>query len=216
MQQNFMRPLSIYSQPAKNFGIMDKVTGMFGSKEDIADDIVKDHRELETYYKNYKDAKTIEDGHKWFNQFLWEICRHSVAEEVIFYNMLESQGKEGKELSEKSREDHRELKKMLEDLRNEKDEKKFEQKFDAVYNTLQDHIKLEEKEDIPFLKKHVSAEARATAAKAFAMKKKLAPTRPHPNVPDKPTSLELAIGMLAMPVDKVKDLFVDFPDQKKV
>jgi len=214
MQANHFKPMSLYTKNSQNFGIMDTVSNMFGSKPDITDDIQKDHRELEKYYKSYKDAKTTEDGHKWFNLFLWEICRHSAAEEIIMYNMMEAKGEEGKKLATKSREDHRELKVMLEDLRKEKDEKKFEEKFDAVYKSFQDHIKLEEGEDVPYLKKNVSDEARAAASKAFGMKKNLVPTRPHPEIPDKPTSVELALGMLAMPVDKMKDLFTEFPNKK--
>jgi len=216
MQVNHFKPMSLYAKNTQNFGVMETVSNMFGSKADITEDIQKDHRALEDYYKQYKAAKTVEDGHKWFNQFLWEICRHSAAEEIIMYNMMEAKDAEGKKLAEKSREDHRELKVMLEDLRKETDEKKFEEKFDAVYKSFQDHVKLEEGEDVPYLKKNVSDEARAAASKAFAMKKNLVPTRPHPGIPDKPTSIELALGMLAMPVDKMRDLFVEFPDKKKL
>jgi len=187
----------------------------FASSSDVIDDIQQDHRELEKYYNNYKSAKTIDESHKWFNQFLWEICRHSVTEELLIYTAMETQGDRGKQLSESSREDHRELKVMLEDLRNEKDNKKFDEKFDAVYKNFQDHVKKEEGEDHPFIKEKLSLDARQKLAKAFALKKNLVPTRPHPEVPDKPTALEAALGLLITPVDKIRDLFVEFPDQKK-
>jgi len=185
-------------------------TGAMGDSE-ITEDIKKDHRELEEAYHKYKSAPNMEEGKKWFNQFLWEICRHSVAEEVIMYNMLESIDDYGKQLSEESREGHRKLKVMLEDLRKEKNDAEFDRKFDAVYKELMDHIKLEEGEDLPYLQKNISLEKRQAAARVFAMKKNLVPTRPHPEIPDKPTTLELALGLLATPVDKLRDLFTDFP-----
>jgi len=181
---------------------------------DIIESIKKDHREVDQYYHNYKAAPNMEEGKKWFNLFLWEICRHSVAEEVIMYNMLESIDQKGKELGEKSREDHRKLKVMLEDLRKETNDAEFDKKFDKVYEELTEHVKMEEEEDLPFLEEKVSLEKRQVAARMFALKKNLVPTRPHPEIPDKPTALELALGLLATPVDKVRDLFTDFPQNK--
>jgi len=184
------------------------------SSEDIISRILNDHRELEDYFANYKAAKTEEESYKWFNLFVWEISRHSVAEELVFYQLLEAQGDKGKELSHRSREDHRKLKAELEDLRHEKDPKKFDEKFKAVFQDLQDHLKLEEGEDLPFLREKLSNDELIKAGKAFSMKEKLAPTRPHPTVPDKPAALELALGLLAAPIDKVRDIFTAFPDKE--
>ena len=184
--------------------------------DDVIDDILTDHRELEEYYKQYKAAKSTEDSHKWFNMFLWEICRHSVAEEIVIYNMMEAKNEKGKELAFKSREDHRHLKEMLEDLRKEKDNSIFEEKFDAVFKELEDHIGTEESQDLVFLKENFTLDERKKAAKAFSMKKKLAPTRPHPGIPDKPTAIEMGLGLLVAPMDKIRDMFTDFPDQKEM
>ncbi len=186
---------------------------IFGKTDDIISKVTQDHRELETYFKNYKAAKSEEDSYKWFNLFVWEISRHSVAEEQILYQLLEAQGDKGKKLAQKSREDHREMKKALEDLRQEKDPKKFDEKFKDAFKDLEKHLSYEEKEDLPFLKEKLSEKELIAAGKAFTMKEKLAPTRPHPSVPDKPAALELALGLMIAPVDKFRDLFTSFPDK---
>jgi len=186
------------------------------SDSDIVDDIIKDHREVEEIYKRYKASPNTEEGRKWFNQFMWELCRHSVAEELVMYNMMESINDKGKELGEKSRQDHRKLKVMLEDLRKETNETAFEKKFDDLFTTLMSHIKMEESEDLPFIKQNVSLEKRQAAAKTFSMKKMLAPTYPHPEVPDKPTALEAALGLLAKPIDKIRDMFKEFPSKAEM
>jgi len=178
---------------------------------DLIDEIRRDHRELEEYYKSYKAATTTEEAHQYFNQFVWEISRHSVGEEVVVYNMLEGLGEKGKELSEHSREDHRKLKVMLEELRHEKNETLFEQKFDAVFKDLQEHIMVEELEEHPYLRSLIKEEDLVKAGKMFNLKKKIAPTRPHPGIPDKPTALEMALGLLIAPIDKIRDVFTDFP-----
>lgn len=178
---------------------------------DIIDEIKKDHRDVEEYYNNYKSAKDKDEAMKWFNQFMWALCCHSVAEEIIMYNMLELVDDKGKELGEKSREDHRQVKQLLEDLRLENDDTLFDKKFDTLFKTLQEHVKMEESEDLPFLQQNVSLEKRQAASKIFLLKKNIVPTRPHPWIPDKPTILENAIGLLVTPVDKLRDLFKKFP-----
>ena len=186
------------------------------TKTDIIDEIKKDHREVEDCYYKYKAAKDKDEAMKWFNQFMWALCCHSVAEEVIMYNMLGSINERGKILEEKSREDHREIKVKLEDLRKEKDEVEFDKKFDSLFTSLMSHIHLEEAEDLIFLAEHVSLEKRETAGKMFVMKKHLVPTRPHPGVPDKPTALELGLGMLLTPIDKIRDLFNKYPEESEI
>lgn len=190
-------------------------TSSSGSDGSVIDEIKQDHRELEEYYGKYKSAKNVEESHKWFNMFLWEICRHSVAEEVVVYNLMEAKDDRGKQLAEESREDHRKLKVKLEDLRKETDEKKFEEKFDAVFKDLQEHITKEEGEDLAYLKEKYSDTVLKTTGTVFNLKKKIAPTRPHPEIPDKPTAVELGLGLLVTPIDKLKDLFTPFPEEKK-
>jgi len=190
-------------------------TGILGDS-DIIESIKKDHREVQEYYYKYKSSPNMEEGKKWFHQFVWEISRHSVGEEVIMYNMMEAVNEQGKKLSEESREDHRKLKVALEDLRNEKDDAEFDKKFDKVFSDLMDHIKKEESEDLQFIRDNISEDKRKSAARMFALKKNLVPTRPHPEIPDKPTALELALGLFATPIDKIRDLFVDFPDKEEV
>ena len=47
-------------------------------------------------------------------------------------------------------------------------------------------------------------------AKSFARTKMFVPTLSHPNAPDKPP-FETAVGLLAAPIDRIKDLFKKFP-----
>ena len=180
---------------------------------DLIAELLNDHRNLEKYYSNYKLATSIEEGHRWFNQFVWEISRHAVSEELVVYPLMEGLGEHGQKLSEESREGHRRLKTMLEDLRHEKDESKFEAKFDAAFQELQDHLKIEEGEDLPYIKQNVSQEDLQNLGKTFALGKKIAPTRPHPEVPDKPLALEIALGLLIAPIDKFRDVFTSFPER---
>ncbi|KAL2649338.1 hypothetical protein R1flu_017466 [Riccia fluitans] len=192
------------------------------STDDIIDKIKHDHRELEQYFENYKNATKQGDeteARKWFNQFVWEISRHSVSEELVMYPMLASLGDKGQQLADQSRADHHKIKEFLSELQKTSDMNKFDEMMDAMFGNLKDHIKLEEKEDLTYLEQNTEASARETAGKTFALGKNIAPTNPHPEVPEKLVAVEAAVGLLIAPLDKLSDFFKPFPsnpDKKSV
>ena len=81
-----------------------------------------------------------------------------------------------------------------------------------MMDDLTKHIQKEEKEDLVFLERNLNLDERASMGKKFSMKKKIVPTRPHPEIPDHPTMLEAALGLLMTPFDKLADLFREFPE----
>ena len=182
---------------------------------DIIDEILEDHRELEEYYAKYKASKSTEEAQKWFNLFVWEVSRHSVAEEIVLYPWMEARDERGIQMAKESREDHRRQKELLEDLRKETDPVKFDEKFDFLFKDLEEHLKKEEVEDLNYVKEQFTLHERKKASKSFSLRKKLAPTRPHPEIPDKPTALEVGLGLLVTPIDKLKDVFTAFPEEEK-
>jgi len=188
---------------------------MKSTDKDLIDEIKLDHRELEQYYSKYKNASNMDEGKKWFNLYMWEICRHSVAEELLVYPLMENINEFGRKLADQSREDHRKVKAMLEDLRKEKDDTLFDKKFDDLVSEVSDHVKKEESEDLVFLQEKLSLEDRLKAGKSFSFRKKIVPTRPHPEIPDKPTMLEMGLGLLVTPIDKLRDMFTEFPKEVK-
>ncbi|KAL3702347.1 hypothetical protein R1sor_020369 [Riccia sorocarpa] len=187
------------------------------STDDIIDKIKHDHKELEQYFDNYKQATKKGDeaeARKWFNQFVWEISRHSVSEELVLYPMLAGLGDKGQKLADESREGHHKLKEILSDLQKTFDMEKFDEMMDTMYAELQDHIKLEEGQDLPYLQENTEASARETAGKTFSLGKNIVPTNPHPEVPEKLVALEAAVGLLIAPLDKFSDIFKPFPSKE--
>jgi len=183
----------------------------------IIDDIKTDHQELESYYNKYKSATTVEEGNKWFHQFVWEICRHSVAEELVLYPLLESLSQRGKDLADEGRKDHHMVKEMLTSLEKlHPATAEFDHTFDSMMTDIRKHVEQEETEDLVLLSDNVTPENLQRAGKAFAMKKKIAPTHPHTSIPEKPVALEAALGLLTAPIDKFRDLFNSFPDEKEL
>src|SRR6478609_9353194 len=79
-------------------GIANLPQGM--SESNIIAEIKRDHEEMKTYYTNFKNATTVEESNKWFNQFVLETSRHSVGEELVLYPLMEKLSQKGKDLAD--------------------------------------------------------------------------------------------------------------------
>lgn len=74
----------------------------------ISQAIIDDHRELEQYYNEVVNNANNRDHQQRFgNQFIWELARHSVGEELVLYPAMEKHlGAEGKEMADSDRKEH--------------------------------------------------------------------------------------------------------------
>jgi hypothetical protein len=75
----------------------------------VSDRIKHDHDELKQYYGNIKNAPRDDDKVKWQNQFVWELARHSVAEEIVVYPAMEKHVPGGAKMAEKDRSEHQQV-----------------------------------------------------------------------------------------------------------
>jgi iron-sulfur cluster repair protein YtfE (RIC family) len=180
----------------------------------VSDRIKHDHQELEEYYNNIKNAQRDDDKIKWQNQFVWELARHSIAEEIVVYPAFEKHIPNGVRMAEKDRSEHQQVKEMLYDFQSMTPaDANFHSKLDSLWSALSQHIKEEERDDLPALEKQIDADASGQLARSFDRTKHFVPTRSHPSAPDRPP-YETAAGMLATPMDKLMDLFRKFPEGK--
>lgn len=180
----------------------------------VTEAITHDHRELEDYYNNIKKAPDHDTATRWQNQFVWELARHSIGEELVVYPAFEKYlGDKGKYMADKDRADHNQLKVELKKFQNlNSTDPEFTPTLDKLFRDLQAHVKAEETEDLPTLEKALSGDVTADIAKSFERTKMFTPTRSHPSAPDKPP-FETVAGLLAAPIDKLADLFRKFPDE---
>ena len=73
----------------------------------ISDAVTEDHRELEEYYQTIVDSTDTDTQTRYQNQFVWELARHSVAEELVLYPIMEKVlGAEGKAKADHDRKEH--------------------------------------------------------------------------------------------------------------
>ncbi|KAF9916985.1 hypothetical protein BX616_002241 [Lobosporangium transversale] len=173
--------------------------------------IKHDHRELEDAYNKILSSTTEDDKTRWQNRFTWELARHSIGEELVIYPAMEKHLKNGTEMADKDRKEHQVAKEQLYKFQNLKaTDPEFEPTIRALWKDLTQHIKEEEEQDLPALENVLSEADSEALHHSFQRTKMFAPTRSHPNAPDKPPFETLA-GLLAAPLDKLKDAFSRFP-----
>ncbi|KAK0610809.1 hypothetical protein B0T14DRAFT_540128 [Immersiella caudata] len=181
----------------------------------VSESINRDHRELEKYYNNMMVSKDLNTIKRWQNQFTWGLARHSIAEEIVVYPAFETHLSNGMEMAEKDRSQHQIVKEQLytfQDL--DPSSSEFMPTLQGMWATLTDHIKEEETEDLPALEKALDESESQDLAMSFSGPKHFVPTHSHPNAPNKPP-YETVAGMLATPMDKMKDMFKKFPKEEK-
>ncbi|KAK3814556.1 MAG: HHE domain protein [Linnemannia elongata] len=177
----------------------------------ISEPVKKDHRELEEYYHKILDAKDEDEKTRWANQFVWELARHSVGEELVMYPCMRKALKDGDTIVEKDLREHQEVKEQLFKFQSlDATDRSFEPLLRTIWTDLAKHMKEEEESDLVQLEQALSSEESIDLAKSFQRTKKFVPTRSHPSAPNQPP-FETVAGLLAAPIDKLRDLFARFP-----
>jgi len=174
--------------------------------------IKKDHDELREYRQKYLATEDMTERNKWANLFRWELARHSVGEEIVWYPEIEKAlGEDGKLMAAKDRAEHQQAKEDLAALENMTIENPdFEPLFKKLFTELTQHMEDEEQNDLPRFEEAVTDQDSERIATSFERMKEFVPTRAHPGAPSKPP-FETVAGLLTMPIDKVRDMFNAFP-----
>src|SRR4051812_6419734 len=133
-----------------------------------------------------------------------ELVRHSVAEEVLVYPEVEK--KVSADEAEHAREEHAEAEETLQRLEKlDADDPSFDDELATLMKEIRHHIEDEEGEMFAHMRQVIEAEElRKLGARVEAFKK-VAPTRPHPNVPNEPLA-RVAAGPAASLFDRMRDL----------
>jgi len=142
---------------------------------------------------------------------VWELARHSIGEELVVYPEMEKNIQGGIDIANKDRKEHQKVKELLYKLQDEPvSSTSFRDLLDKLMNALRQHIKDEEQDDLPKLEQALSNSESRSLAQSFERTKMFVPTRSHPSAPDKPP-YETVAGLMAAPIDKLKDMFRKFP-----
>jgi hemerythrin-like domain-containing protein len=183
---------------------------MADGQRDVIEVLEHDHREVEQMFaelESLRGATTEEDQERrkqLAEQVTTELVRHSVAEEVLVYPQVEK--KVSSEEAEHAREEHAEAEETLQRLEKlDADDPAFDDELATLMREIRHHIEDEEGETFPHMRQAMDAEELQKLGGRVEAFKKVAPTRPHPNVPNDPLS-RTAAGPAASLFDRMRDL----------
>jgi hypothetical protein len=181
-------------------------------QRDVIEVLEHDHREVEEMFaelESLRGASTEETRSRrkaLTEQVTIELVRHSVAEEVLVYPQVEE--KISAEEADHAREEHAEAEETLHRLEKlDASDPAFDDELATLMGEIRHHISDEESEMFTHMRQVIDPdELRKLGARVEAFKK-VAPTRPHPNVPNQPLA-RVAAGSAASVFDRMRDLAI--------
>ncbi len=183
---------------------------MADQQRDVVEVLEQDHREVEQMFaelESLRDASTEEARARRkevTEQVTIELVRHSVAEEVLVYPQVDK--KVSAEEADHARKEHAEAEETLHRLEKlDADDPAFDDELGTLMSEIRHHIEEEEGQMFAHMRQVIDPdELRKLGARVEAFKK-VAPTRPHPNVPNDPLA-RTAAGPAASLFDRMRDL----------
>jgi hemerythrin superfamily protein len=182
---------------------------MADEQRDVIEVLEHDHREVEQMFaelESLRGASTEEAKSRRkdvADQVTIELVRHSVAEEVIVYPQVEK--KVSAEEVEHARKEHAEAEETLHRLEKlDPDDAAFDDEVATLIGEIRHHIEDEEGQMFAHMREVIDEdELRKLGARVEAFKK-VAPTRPHPNVPNEALP-RMAAGPAVSLFDRMRD-----------
>ena len=183
---------------------------MSDEKRNVIDILTEDHREVEAMFAELdslvgnQDSAADERRKDLVDQVTIELVRHSVAEEVAVYPAVKDKASE--EEAERAKREHAEAEETMKRLENlDPDDAAFEDELRRLMSEIRTHVAEEEGEMFPRMREVMSPDELTELGTRVEAIKKMAPTRPHPSVPNDPGK-RLAAGPVAGLFDRLRDL----------
>src|SRR5215213_10275553 len=183
---------------------------MGDQQRDVIEVLEHDHREVEEMFaelESLRGAATDERKQRRkdvADQVTIELVRHSVAEEVLVYPQVED--KVSEEEVEHARKEHAEAEETLARLEKlDADDPGFDDELATLMEEIRHHIEDEEGEMFAHMRQNIDEEELRKLGERVEAFKKVAPTRPHPNVPNEALP-RTAAGPAASLLDRMRDL----------
>src|SRR4051812_47987253 len=156
---------------------------------DVIEILEHDHREVEQMFDELDSLKgdTSEEAKSrrkdLVEQVTIELVRHSVAEEVLVYPKVAD--KISEEEADHARKEHAEAEETMAALEKlDPGDSEFESELSSLMDEIRHHIKDEEDEMFAHMRETFSQDELESLGGRVEAFKKVAPTRPHPNVPN--------------------------------
>jgi hemerythrin superfamily protein len=175
---------------------------------DVIDVLMTDHREVEEMFAEleglFGPGADTERRRQVTDEVTIELVKHAVAEEVAVYPRVKD--KVSAEEAERAKREHAEAEETMKRLEKmDSDDPRFEAEIRTLMAEIREHVAEEEGQMFPHMRTVFTDEELVDMGRHVAAIKKMAPTRPHPNVPNEALP-RLAAGPAAGLFDRLRDL----------
>jgi hemerythrin superfamily protein len=176
----------------------------------------RDHEEVKQLFQHFEQLteRAQKSKQKLVMKMIRELAIHAAVEEILFYPTVRTAAlAKGTRAAQKvadtvleSLEEHHLVKWTLSELEKmDPSDERFDAKVKVMMESVKHHIEEEEEELFPAVRKLLDRELLEALGERMAKAKKLAPTRPHPAMPDTPPGNLVAAPLAAM-MDRGRDL----------
>lgn len=183
---------------------------MSEQEQDVIGILTQDHREVEEMFTELEALMAAgSDADKErrrvvVDRVTIELVRHSVAEEVAVYPAVKD--KVSAEEAERAKREHAEAEQTMKRLeRLDPDDASFDDEIRTLMTEIRAHVAEEEGQMFPHMREVMTQEELVSLGKKVETIKKMAPTRPHPHVPNEP-GVRSALGPVAGLFDRLRDM----------
>ena len=176
------------------------MTRTTSSSSDAVEILRNDHRAVEALFRRFERARSGLERRRLADRMTRELSIHAAIEEQHVYPLLRTRldGEAPKVLV--ALEEHHLAKLGLSEIeRLDGSDERFEAKVHVLIESVRRHVREEERELLPALRRALSQDELRALGEALGRAKDAAPTRPHPAAPDEPPANLLAnAGAAAM------------------
>ena len=150
----------------------------------------QDHGNVEELFHRFETAKPedVEELARVRDLVIQHLSRHAVVEEQVFYPAIRARlGDEHAFTVLEGLEEHHAAKMMLSELEKlAPTHERFRAKFTVLIENIRHHVKEEEEDMFPLVRDAFSVEELNEMGEQMQSAKAVAPSRPHPFIPDVP------------------------------
>lgn len=172
---------------------------------DVIDVLISDHEDVTALIGNIWSVTDPMIRRDLTDTAISELVRHAVAEEMYVYPIMRKHLADGEKAVAHDIEEHKQLEQTMKRLEAvDVTSAEFDEALRRLEALLADHVRDEESEQFPELRRRVPQEELTQLAEKVETAKKLAPTRPHPNAPNSQLFHKLVGPGVGM-VDRLRD-----------
>jgi len=168
----------------------------------------EDHRSVEKLFKSFEKAgdRALKTKRKIADDVIAQLSVQAAIEEQVFYPAVREKVADMNGLVLESLEEHHIAKWVLSELDGlDPEDERFEAKMTVLIENVRHHVKEEETELFPSVRKALGRKLLTELGDQLAVAKKTAPTHPRPRMPDTPPG-NLAGGLVGATVDVARDV----------